>query len=278
MRGDVLVVAKGFEIATRNASAVVDGITRIRQELSVEFGVYRGSAAVHTFDRDINVPVLRRAVIAGSGGATSMSTRPLSLDATDLWDRQLLGTALELDVALSSRSRGLTMQVAGRGDEVVSKVLAATGWRDLTSLGQEPVGEVVVAAELAKFVGGGADVARAALRLRDEGASWGLVAVANGLRRPPRAFPEVDAVAVPVFGEPRLVTGYVTAVSSAPTTIVAGSTIPKVKLPLTTPTTAPGTGGSVVNVVPVQQDPPIVDPIGTVVRGVGNVIGGLLGN
>ncbi|MEY2399072.1 MAG: putative surface-exposed virulence protein [Actinomycetota bacterium] len=280
-RGDVLVVAtKPFDIASRAATVTVTGIARLHQALSLEVGVYRGSAKVTTAADSLTVPVLRRAVIAGLTGATLGSTTPLALDAGDSWDRNLMGVALELDAALSSRSRGLTLQVANATTQVRDNVLsAAHQWTDLTVLAPElPVGETVVAAELAKAGQFTESQMRNVLALRAEGASWGLVAIAEGIRSVPPEIPGIDAAVVPVVNN---VAG---AVLDPNTVITTPSAVQATQPPLvnpatgTAPTTPKATPAVTVTAPMSAPDsaPVVADPLGPIVKGVGSVLSGLL--
>lgn len=270
-RGDVLVMGKGVDVATQTATAVVNGAVRLRQGLSLEVGVYRGTAGVRTAADALRVPRLRRAVITGIGAAATGRVVPLVIDAADDWDREFLQEAIELDAALNARSRGLTMQAAG-GNSVTGNLLNAAGWRQLSALVDQPVGEIVVAAELAKAAHLGRNAVTAALQLREAGAAWGLIAYEQGIKVPPAALPGIDDIAVPVLDQP-IVNPSKTVVVPTPTTLPAGqptntTTPPKkpvVGIP-TTPTT----------LVP-AQDPPVADPLGGLVRGLGSVLNGLLG-
>ncbi|MBA2609085.1 MAG: hypothetical protein H0U92_09115 [Actinobacteria bacterium] len=275
-RGDVLINAtKPFELVTQTAEITVRGVARVHQALSLEVGQYKGSSAVETKAQSFTVPALRRAVIAGLTGSTLGSTTPLSLNPTDSWDRRLMGVALELDAALSSRSRGLTLQVANATVEVRDQVLSAVHqWTDLTVLAPElPVGESIVAAELARA----GQLSHAALRdvlaLRAEGASWGLVAVAHGIKTIPAEIPSINATVVPIVSNlaPPLID---------PNTVILPPQPYKVPVKPVTPAAPPTTQKEVVTppTAPVQDSAPVVaDPLGPVVKGVSSILSGLLG-
>jgi len=275
-RGEVLIDSlggsKAFSIVTQAGRVAVDGVARIHQGLSLEVGVYDGLAKIKTASASLTVPSLRRAVIAGVAGSTMDSTTPLQLDATDSWDRRLMGVALELDAVLNSRSRGLTLQVAGAPADVREKVLSATGqWSDLTVLAPElAVGEAVVAAELARAARlrpGGADNA---LKMRSEGASWGLIAVSQGLKTIPAEIPGIDEAVVPVVN--RLVAPVVDLEDS----VIVTPPPQKVRVPESMPPVIDGKP-VVTTPPPVEEsEPVVVNPLGPLVKGLGSILSGLL--
>ncbi|HUR78672.1 MAG TPA: hypothetical protein VMZ22_12050 [Acidimicrobiales bacterium] len=271
-RGDVLVQGQAFDVAMRSATVAINGVARVRQGLSLEVGLYRGGAVVRTVTETFGLPRLRRAIVAGVGGPASVTTAPLVINATDTWDRKFLGDAIELDAALSARSRGITMQLAGRGKELIGQVAATAGWSDLTVLASQPIGEFVVAAELARAAKLGDDAVPAALRLRADGASWGLIALEQGVRVLPARFAGLDAIVVPVVANviatnsPAVETRNT---GSAPTT---ETPTPKIKLPAPTTASQPP-----VTVTPAPAPAPEPsNPVDGLVEDVDNLLGGLL--
>ena len=270
-RGDVLVQGQDMIVGMRWATATVNGIARVRQGLTLEVEVYRGGAVVRTATETVGVPRLRRAVVAGNG-ASLVTIAPLVLKADDLWDRKFLGSAIELDAALTARSRGLTMQISGEAADVVNKVVAATGFKDLSALGNEPIGEFVVAAELARAAHLGESAVAAALRLRSQGASWGLIALEQGLHAVPAPFAGIDTAAVPTGTIPSAPA--TNATPTTPTTPNAPSvTVPAVVVPVA----PPGETSTVVTLPPAEPQPPS-NPVAALVDGVDNILGGLLGH
>jgi hypothetical protein len=270
-RGDALVNGKDMVVGMRAGAATINGIARVRQGLTLEVDVYRGGAVVRTATETLGIPRLRRAVVSGNG-ATLVTIAPLVINAADKWDRKFLGTAIELDAALNARSRGLTAQVGGDGGAVIDKVIAATGFQGLTALRDEPAGEFVVAAELASAEHLGSEAVKAALKLREEGASWGLIALEQGLHTLPATLDGIDNVVVPVSAGSVAQVPTVDAPTSAPTVRLPSApvTTPNLtKTPVTPPTTP-----DVVTVQP-EQDTTVV---GGLVNGVGNLLGGLLGH
>lgn len=268
VRGDVLAVGQHMRLATQPANLIVDGVGRIRQELSLEVATYQGVTSVRTAVDEYALDALRRVVVVGAGGSTSARMSPLTIDGADSWDRQYLGVALELDRGLNARSRGISLQSDGTGAAVKSRVLTAISqWTDLMPLGETSVGDAVVAAELATAAHLDTDGLRQMLLNRSEGASWGLIAYELGLTKLPNELPGIDEAAMPATPQTTLV---VAPVATTPTTtpgrtfIVPGAgPVTTTPPPTTTPTTAP--------------EPVVVDPLGGLVGGLGNVLGGLLG-
>jgi hypothetical protein len=264
------VQGKDMVVGMRAATATINGIARVRQGLTLEVDVYRGAAVVRTVTDTVGVPRLRRAVVSGNGSSL-VTIAPLVLNSIDKWDRKFLGTAIELDSALSARSRGLTMQVANDGDAVVNQVVNATGFSDLTLLRDEPVGEFVVAAELARAAHLGEQGVLAALKLRSEGASWGLIAIEQGLHSLPATFDGIDSSVVPVNAD---------SVAKVPTADAPAATTtptPAVKLP-TVPVTVPTSGGTTPVTLPPPDPQQPTNVVAGLVEGVDNLLGGLLGH
>jgi hypothetical protein len=253
----------------RAATAEVNGIARVRQGLSLEIEVYRGGALVRTATQTLGVPRLRRAIVAGRGGPASVSIAPLILSATDQWDRKFLGEALELDAALSARSRGLTMQIAGGGLDLMDQIIARTGWTKLTPLPDQPIGELLVAAELARAANLDDDAMADALQLRADGASWGLIALEQGVHSLPPSIEGLDRVVVPTIA-PDVVVPLApeTKTSPAPTP----TTTPTLKTRITVPTVKAQPP------VTVPPEPTPSNPVSGLVDTVDNLVGGLLGH
>ncbi len=110
---------------------------------------------------------------------------------------------------------------------------ANAGWGQLTVLPEEPVGEVIVATEIAKAGNLTASAVEQALALRAEGASWGLVAVAHGVRSMPATLAGLDAAVVPAVAA-------IVQTSSIPVVSI-GAGAPTLSAPTPTPSiTIPG--------------------------------------
>lgn len=269
VRGDVLAIGNHMRVATQPANLLVDGVTRIRQALSLEVGAYDGETSLSTANDKYSLDALRRIVIVGAGGSTSGRSLPLALDSTDTWDRQYLGVAIELDRGLNERSRGISLQAEGSGAAVKSQLASLlSGWNELTALGDNAVGEAVVAAELATAAKLDESGVRELLMWRADGAPWGLIAYQLGMTGMPNELPGVDetaVAAVPVTSvttTPKPVTTPTTSLSGPRFTVPGAGPVKPAPSPTTT-TTAP--------------EPVVVDPLGGLVNGLGNVLGGLLG-
>jgi hypothetical protein len=182
-----------FTIASRGTAIRVAsaGVARVERLLgTLRVGVYRGSAKVELLGRGVEVPVFKEIVIAG-GVPLEREPRPLTLLATERWDRRLLGDVLNFD-------RELTQFGAGFNSEFGAKPLAPrffSAFVDLPSLSflrpelptTEPAEVLVgvVFAELLSTRAGGPatlpGIFEELLGLRDAGASWGLIAKEKNL-------------------------------------------------------------------------------------------------
>lgn len=180
------IVSRGTAI--RVAAAGVARVERLLGTLRV--GVYRGSAQVELLGRGVDVPTFKEVVIAG-GVPLEREPRPLTLLATERWDRRLLGDVLNFD-------RELTQFGAGFNSEFGAKPLAPrffTAFVVLPSLSflrpelpttdpAEVLVGVVFAQQLSTRAGGPSTLPaffNELLGLRDQGASWGLIAKEKGL-------------------------------------------------------------------------------------------------
>ena len=146
---------------------------------------------------------------------------------------------------------------------------AAAGLNDLTVLAQQPVGEVVVAAELARATKT-AGVLASSLAQRAEGASWGLIAYASGIRNIPEEIPGIYASAVPVV--------QATPAANLPTVVT--TPVPGTKYLIPQPTTPPAPVDpnlpTTTTTAP-PAEPVVVNPLGGLLGGVGGLLSGLLG-
>ena len=182
-----------FTIASRGTAVRVSaaGVARVERLLgTLRVGVYRGSAQVELLGRGVDVPSFKEVVIAG-GVPLEREPRPLTLLATERWDRRLLGDVLDFD-------RELTQFGAGFNSEFGARPLAPrffTAFVVLPSLSflrpelpttqpAEVLVGVVFAEQLSTRAGGPATLPAffdQLLDLRDQGASWGLIAKEKGL-------------------------------------------------------------------------------------------------
>lgn len=148
----------------------------------------------------------------------------------------------------------------------------AQNWTDLTVLAPDlSVGEAVVAAELAKAGRLDATAMSEVMALRAEGASWGLIAVSQGIRAIPAEIPGVDAVVVPV------VNNVATQVLD-PNTVILIPQPNKIPVKAVTPLTTPPDDVVTPPTEPVRDSEPVVaDPLAPLIKGLSGVLSGLLG-
>jgi hypothetical protein len=180
-----------ISIVSRGVTARTTGAIRVLRGLgTLSVGVYEGSARVELLGRGLDVPALREVVIAG-GIPLDRGAVPLTLSANDRWDRLLLGDVLDFDRELDQFGRGFDSEF-GRGPIAPAFFAGFVAVRDLSFVGASvPAGvpsEVLVglvfSLQLALREGGEAAIPElfAQLRsLREQGATWGLIAKEKGL-------------------------------------------------------------------------------------------------
>ena len=304
LTGDVVALAEKKPLTVRAAGAtttVTDGAARVRRDLGVTAGVYRGSARVASAGQELAVPAYRQTTVA-TRGLVAVRPDPLTFHEGDVWDRHFLGAAMELDDDLQRRSDGFTARVgpnAGHApgfyrllfpelerDEFDSSLVDTT----------RPPGENFVGAAIA-VSGDRSTLAhrwQEVFSFRDDGAPWGLVALDQGVSDVPgirgvltAAFgrlptePAADAVvAAPRVGAapgtattPAATSSTPSRPGSVPTTVAPvappppGPTAPP---PVTLPPVGPSDDGT----GPVSGIlDPVVDPV---TDAADNLLGGLL--
>ncbi|MGH2794617.1 MAG: hypothetical protein ACRDKG_09960, partial [Actinomycetota bacterium] len=88
----------------------VGGASRVERLLgALRVAVYQGSARVELLGRGVDVGRFRELVIAG-GVPLEREARPLTLSATDRWDRRLLGDVLDFDRELGQFGTGFNSE------------------------------------------------------------------------------------------------------------------------------------------------------------------------
>jgi hypothetical protein len=301
--GDLLVLPAGREVAVAAASvrtvAGAGAAVRLRRDLAVEAGTYRGGATVSSAGRSLAIPALREATVPAPGLVPDRAG-PLRLRRSDAWDRRFLLDAIVLGDELDQFSRGLTSQLppgSARGRELLVTLLpdlASEG--SLTRLVEEvaafPPGEQVVGAAISLAGRGRPFPARwrAIFDFRGEGASWGIVAFDQGVRGRPPLVATVEEALGRLVRRPELAAPVTTGPGrSASTPITAAPPPPSppvtVPPPPPSPPTTTTTQPPPVTVPPGLLPPPppeddggllggVVDPL---VETVGGLIGGLLG-
>ena len=273
VRGDVL--GDGNHRSSRRASAanlVVNGVARVRQALSLEVGAYDGATSVRTTN-DEYVPSTRCAGLSSPAPAAPRSGRhaPLSLDPSDVWDRQSLGVAIELDAALNERSRGISpaSRRHGRRGEVANSCRRCRRGTTSTARRRRRRVKPLLPPNWRRPPSSDDTGLREMLVWRADGASWGLIAYqlgrhqhargTAGHRRDRRGRATVPTTRAP---EPAASATTPTTRRRAPVH-ACPAPAPSRRPPSTTTTTAPSSV--------------VVDPLGGLVNGVGDVLGGLLG-
>jgi hypothetical protein len=175
-----------------------EGATRIRGGLALTAGVYEGSARVESAGSTLDVPALRQAAIA-SFGVVPAAPSALEYSDSDAWDQRYLGLAIEIGKELQAKSDGFSSQLRpgeGLTPGFYTTLLPDLPDRALTgcpaaldgSLGEgRRPGEVLVGTALALQGRSGSFTTRCkeAFAFRDDGATWGLVALDQSVRSLP---------------------------------------------------------------------------------------------
>ena len=183
---DTLVVrAAGSSFAVAGASAA-----KLSRSLAASATVYRGEVTLDSAGRNLAVPALRTAVVPALGLVPSRPT-PAVADPGDDWDVTFLGLAMDLAAQLEAGSHGFSAQVTAIDDRTLRTLLPDLprdpGTREVLKRrrpGEQLVGgAIATAAEAPDAMAGRLAQAFA---FRDEGASWGLVALDQRIGAPAR--------------------------------------------------------------------------------------------
>jgi hypothetical protein len=283
------------------------GATRIRGGLALTAGVYEGSARVQSAGSSLDVPALRQAAIA-SFGVVPAAPSALEYSDTDAWDQRYLGLAIDIGKELQAKSDGFSSQLRpgeGLTPGFYTTLLPDLPDRALTgcptaldgSLGEgRRPGEVLDGTALALQGRSGSFTTRCkeAFAFRDDGATWGLVALDQSVRSLPSIrerlvsaigrlpndstiaalAPPPDTSRSAEFAEPVAVEPPSTPATRTPTTPTPGSPTPPPTAPVPVPT-VPGVE-PVTPLLPALPDPDdgLLTPVTDLV---GNLLGGLLG-
>jgi hypothetical protein len=186
--GDVVALPGGQPLSVQALESRVtarSGAVRVRSGLGVLAGVYEGSARVVSGGRSIEVPAYREASISAYG-VVPVRPSPLRYKNDDRWDQQYLGLAIEMSEDLERRSRGVSEQLLpGEGRTLgffrllLPQLERERGFASCDiAMGRDP-GETLVGAGIAlqSRQGPFLDRCREVFSFRDEGATWGLVAL-----------------------------------------------------------------------------------------------------
>jgi hypothetical protein len=195
LRGDLIALPGSKPLTVRALESTVvarSGAVRIRSGLGVTAGVYNGLAQLVTAGQTLNVSAYRQATITAYG---LLPDRPSPLrydqESPDAWDVRYLSSAIELTADLRDRSNGFTHQLReGQGRTLgFYRLLLPQLDRErgvancLSDVAVRPQGETLVGAGIAleSNEGGFLERCQAAFAFRDDGATWGLVALDQGV-------------------------------------------------------------------------------------------------
>jgi hypothetical protein len=186
--GDALVETSSdaATLVAGDTTVQVTGVARVSRAVAVVVGVYRGAAGVESAGRSASVPALRQVTVPAPG-LPSRAT-PLAVSASDTWDQRYVGAAIDLGNQLAARSRGFTAQLpAGTAANAAffRQVLPGLVSQPFESLldPTRPAGETLVGAAitLQGTKGQFTDRWSSVFGFHDDGASWGLVALDQGV-------------------------------------------------------------------------------------------------
>ena len=191
--GDVLVTTGTGELALTAGAVgvVVRGAAKVSGGQSVVVSSYTGSADVTVAGQTITVPALRQLVVPAAGPLPPTPT-PVAYHAGDAWDMRYLGDAIALGNELDARSQGFSAQVGptdGRTADFFRRLLdplaAQPSFTDESLSVDRPPGETLVGAAIAVegTMGSFDERWTEVFAFRDQGASWGLVALDQGVTR-----------------------------------------------------------------------------------------------
>jgi hypothetical protein len=275
---------------------VLTGVTRVRTGFTVVAGVYRGTARLVSAGRTLTVPALRQGEIPAFGVVAEKPT-PLNYRASDTWDLHYLGVAVEMGEELQASSASFTDQVKpteGHTPGFFRALLPSLPSASFNECQPEllrPAGETLVGASialagpLARFE----QRCRAAFAFRDQGASWGLVALDQQVRELPALRRELE-VAIGRLPSSLTVGGidrtFEVAVSSTEPPLDPGvetprsaPSVPSEPAPAPPAPTAPSVPilpGPSTPIVPGVPAVPTPGPVAEILDPVTNLVGGLL--
>jgi len=194
--GDALAVTSGTPLRLSVAGTdtrLDDGAARVQRGLSVVIASYLGDVQLDSAGRRLTVPALRQAVVTAAGLIPDRPS-PLAYDALDSWDQRYLGDAMDLGAELVARSRGFTAQLgpgegrtAGFYRQLLPPLEREPDFTQRLVDGSHSPGELLVGAAITVEGRKGPFAERWAqvFQFRDDGAAWGLVALAQQVNRSP---------------------------------------------------------------------------------------------
>ncbi len=179
---------------------VVSGAARLSRDLALSAASYRGGLTIESAGRSLAVPPLRQAAIP-SLGVLPDGPRPLAYDADDPWDRRFLGAAIDLGEQLEAKSQGFTLSLPpgeGRTAEFFRRLVPRLDAEPAFGPGllspTRPAGETLVGSAIVVNGARGTFSSRWAevFSFREQGATWGLVALDQGVAGDPRLVRSLD--------------------------------------------------------------------------------------
>ena len=199
--GDLLAVARRpLTLEAGSSTIVVEGAARLSRDLAVSAASYHGNVSLESAGRSLRVAPLRQAAVP-SLGVVPAEPQPLRYRLTDPWDRRFLGPAMDLGEELQARSRGLTVSLPpGEGRtpgfyRLLVPDLEREPAFDAPLLSDaRPAGETLVGAVITVSGRRGTFLDRwgSVFSFRQQGASWGLVALEQGISDAPALVRSLD--------------------------------------------------------------------------------------
>jgi hypothetical protein len=317
MKGDVLATAKDTPLTVTAGSAdagVHNGAAHVSRGLGVTAASYVGDLAVSSAGRELTVPALRQAAVPGPGLLPAAPT-PLDYRADNPWDRRYLSDAIDLGDELQARSDGFTAQLspgeghtAGFYRELLPALDNEPAFTQALVQPDMAPGETLVGAAIAVDGKNGnfSDRWKSVFDFRAQGARWGLVALDQHVTRAPLLSSVDDALGRRSVGT----TAAAAPASAAGASAAVGGLVPTTPSSPSANNSSPitggggagggtggggGGGGSSPPTTSVIPGPPLLppilnppppssptttapsNPVGGLLQGAGNVVGGLLG-
>src|SRR5581483_8314951 len=189
--GDLLVdTGRGDTIGVDGGTSViaVAGSAKLRRGVSLAAGVYEGTARFQRNDQGLTVPQYRQAAVVGTG-IMPQAPEPLSLSASDEWDRRELGPVMALDEQLTLYAHSFEADApASPGPDFYKGISATISDLPLTPelLGGRAPGENLIGFTLVGMTQGDFLTRfQQVFGFRSQGASWGLVAADRNVNATP---------------------------------------------------------------------------------------------
>jgi hypothetical protein len=198
-QGDLLVESgRGDTVAVDGGTALVAvaGNSKLRRGVSLAAGVYDGTARMQRNDQGLTIPQYRQAAVVGTG-ILPQAPEPLSLSASDEWDRRMLGPVLALDEQLTLFARTFeALAPPSPGPDLYKQWLPALAPFPITAdlLAGRAAGENLIGLTLVALDNGDFQTRfQRIFGFRAQGAIWGLVAADRAIN-PTAVLGQLDKV------------------------------------------------------------------------------------